>query len=336
MATLEDQVLEILRGTQSSETQTRVDAELRLKQLQTQEGYANALVAVGAHNDISVSDRLAALLALKNLANTAWSPSLEDFAGQVLVPEAAKDGIRAKLLSIVLDGQVDSKVSAATAGVVSKIAKVDFPEEWPTLLDALIEHIPRSSDDQVQGILVVLGELLSDSLDEDQFYRYATTVVNSLREIAVNSDRSLLVRAHSINIFRSCFDFVENLKDKEEEQIKSFTQQVCDAWAPFFLQVLQEPMPQYPTSEEEGNPALEVTKNWRGATLIKTQVTLVSFDLTLTGQLLTYCRLSRRFRPSFQISCPHSSSSKLVGVQSSRIRSLTIHRMSKAIVRVDL
>ena len=276
MTTLEDQVLEVLRATLSSTAQTRIDAELRLKQLQHEDGYAAALVAIGAHHDVAVDDRLAALVNLKNFANTAWSPSLEDFAGHVLVPDAAKEGIRSQLLTIIFSENVNSKITAATASAVSKIAKADFPEEWPVLLDTLIEHFPRSNDDQVQGILVVLDELLSDGLDEDQFYRYANVIINSLREIAMNADRSLLVRANSTHVFRSCFDFVENLKDKEGDEIKSFTQSICDAWAPFFLHVLQEPMPQYPTAEEETNSTSEVTKNWRGATMIKIQVVLVS------------------------------------------------------------
>jgi hypothetical protein len=289
MTTLEDQVLELLRGTQSNVGQTRMDAELRLKQLQYQDGYAGALVAIGAHSDIATNDRLAALLGLRNFANTAWSASLEDFAGRVLVPDAVKEPIRLQLLTIVFDGHLDSKITAATASVVSKIAKSDFPEEWPGLLDTLIEHIPRGSDDQVHGILVVLYELLSDGIDEDQFYRYANPVINSLRDIAVNSDRSLLVRAHSIQIFQTCFDFVENLKDKEEDEIKSFTKGVCDVWAPFFLQVLQEPMPQYPTAEEEAKNDSEVSRNWRGATLIKTQVVLVS-DTAPFARSSNHCR----------------------------------------------
>ena len=281
---LEEQVLEILRATQASVSHTRVEAELRLKQVQQDTGYASALVTIGAHADVPPNDRLSALVALRHFVGTVWSPSLDDFDGRVLVPDEEKESIRSNLLAIVFSSHADSKVVNATAGAISKIAKADFPEEWPELVETLLQRVSRSSDDQVQGILVVLGELLSDGLDEDQFYRYSEALVSSLQHVATDASRSLLVRAHAVNIFKECFDFVENLKDKEEEGIRNFTQGVCDAWAPFFLQVLQEPMPKYPTDAEDDSS--QTAANWRGATLLKTQTLLVGILLRLAMSML--------------------------------------------------
>ena len=272
---MEQQVLELLRASQLSAAQPRTAAEEELKKLYSNEVFPAALVTIGLHKDVSVNDRLAALLSLKNFVNLAWSPSLEDYGGRTLVRDETKEQVRNSLLSIVYDGLVDSKITSSTANIISIIAKSDFPEEWPGLLESLLNQISHGNDDQIQAILVVLGELVLGGLDEDQFYQYASVLVNALHGIAIDGNRKLMVRAHAVNIFRSCFDFVENLKDKDEENIKKFAKGVCDTWAPFFLSVVKEPMPQLPTAEEEDDNQSEVASHWRGVVALKIQVVLV-------------------------------------------------------------
>ena len=268
-------MLELLKASQLSADQPRTAAEAQLKELYASQTYPTALVTIGAHRDISVNDRLAALLSLKNFVNVAWSPSLEDYEGHVLVSNEAKDSIRARLLSIVFDDNVDSKITSSTAAAVSRIAKVDFPEEWPSLLESLLGQIPQSNDSQIHAILVVLGELISDGFDEEQFYRYTHALVDCLRGIATDGRRKLVVRAHAVNIFRSCLDFVENIKDRDEMEVVSFAKGVCGAWSTFFLDVIKEPMPDLPPAEEEAfSSGQGITTAWRGVVALKIQVTL--------------------------------------------------------------
>ena len=268
-------MLELLKASQLSAAQPRTAAEARLKELYANQAFPTALVTIGAHKDIPVNNRLAALLSLKHFVNAAWSPSLEDYEGQVLVGEEAKSSIRTRLLNIVYDAHVDSKITSSTAAAIARIAKVDFPEDWPGLLESLLNQIPQSNDGQTQAILVVLGELISDSLDEEQFYRYTHTLVDCLRSIAIDGRRKLDVRAHAVNVFRSCLDFVENIKDKDEVDIVTFAKGVCGAWSSFFLDVVKEPMPELPPAAEEASSSSQgITTTWRGVVALKIQVTL--------------------------------------------------------------
>jgi hypothetical protein len=272
---MEQQILELLQATQLGAAQPRLAAEVQLKQLYNNEGYSSALVTIATHRDVAVKDRLAALISLKSFVNSAWSPSLEDFAGEILVSDPVKNTIREQLLSIVYDGEADSKITSNTAAVVAVIAKSDFPEQWPGLLDSLLHKALASTDDQIQAILVVLSELIQTSLDEDQFYHYATGLINCLHQVSTDGARKLLVRAHAVSIFRSSFDFVENLKDKDEESIRTFAKTVCDAWAPFFMDVVKEPMPEFPSKEEEENSVSgNIATQWRGVVALKIQVIL--------------------------------------------------------------
>jgi importin-9 len=274
---MEPQVLELLRASQSPAAGPRMAAELQLKELYTNEYFPGALVTIGAHKDIATPDRLAALINLKNFVNVAWSASLDDYAGQVLVSDPNKTAIREKLLAIVAQGQDDSKILAQTAAVVSKIAKADFPEEWPGLLDQLLGFAASGTDDQIHGILVVLGEVIEDALDEDQFYRCANGLVAFLHSISTDARKRLMVRAHAIRVFALCFDFVENLKDRDEDSVRGFAKNIVDSWSSFFLNAVKEPMPGFPSltqyrEAEEG----EVTRNWRGVVALKVQVIQVS------------------------------------------------------------
>ena len=268
-------MLELLKASQLPAAQPRTAAEAQLKELYANQAFPTALVTIGAHKEISVNDRLAALLSLKCFVNTAWSPSLEDYEGHVLLSNETKDSVRTHLLSIVYDDNVDSKITSSTAATVARIAKVDFPEDWPGLLESLLSQVPQSNDDQIQAVLVVLGELISDGLDEEQFYRYTHVLVDCLRSIAIDVRRKLVVRAHAVNIFRGCLDFVENIKDKEEADIVRFAKGICDSWSPFFLDVVKEPMPSLPSEEEEaGSSNQGINTPWRGVIALKTQVTL--------------------------------------------------------------
>ena len=274
---MEQQVLELLGATQRSEVQPRLEAELRLKQLYTNEAFAGALVVIGAHKEIAVNDRLAALIYLKLVVGEVWSPSLDEFAGKEVINSEVKNQIKDGLLAIVFDGGSDSKVVSATAAVVTKIAKADFPEAWPGLLDSLLNHVQQSNDAQVQGILVVLSELVQGGIDEDQFSQYANVLVKCLHDIAVDGSKKLTVRAHAVNIFRLCWDFVDTLKLKDEDSIKGFAKAIIAVWAPFFLNVVKESMPALPTVQEEDEASQgPAVVTWHGVIALKVQVLLVS------------------------------------------------------------
>ena len=272
-------MLELLRASQLSAPQPRKAAELRLLELQNNEAFPGALATIGVHANIAVPDRLAALVALKNYVGVAWSPSQEDFAGKVLISDAAKGAIRSHLLQIVYDGNQPSKITASTAAVVAAIAKSDFPEQWPELLDSLLNEIRGGNDEKVLAILKVLGEIIAESLDEEQFNQYATPLMEALRTAAMDGKNGLMTRALSVLVFRSCFDFVENLKDKDEDKVKGFAKGVLDLWNEFFLSVIKETMPTIPSAEEENDESVEVTKNWRGVVALKIQVILVRQSL---------------------------------------------------------
>lgn len=157
---------------------------------------------------------------------------------------------------------------------MSKIANVDFPEQWPTLLPSILHLIPNANDTQLHGALKVLGDLVEDSLSEDQFFSVARDIVNVVFDVATNENRKSILRALAVSVFRGCFDILNIVKDEHGPEVKGFADEVLKAWSPFFLEVLKKTFPARPNEGDEGYESGidDAPERWRGLIALKLQV----------------------------------------------------------------
>lgn len=149
---------------------------------------------------------------------------------------------------------------------MSKIANVDFPDQWPNLLPSLLQVIPNGPDAQLHGALKVLLDLVDDSLSEDQFFSVAREIVAAVYGVAINDNRKGFLRALAISVFRSCFEIMDMVKDEHGEEVKGFAEETLKAWLPFFLEVMKKPLPVQSAGSDEGQSEL------RGTIALKVQV----------------------------------------------------------------
>jgi importin-9 len=172
---------------------------------------------------------------------------------------------------------------------VSKIASVDFPEQWPTLLPTLLHLIPTASDSQLHGALRVLADLVDESLSEDSFFSVARDIVKVVYDLAVNSAKKATLRALAVSIFRSCFDQMDMVKDEHYgPEVKAFADEAIKGWSPFFLEIMKTTLPPRPQSVDEGyeSPRRE-PEEWRGIVALKLQVVKTIMKIrTVFPQLL--------------------------------------------------
>ena len=272
---MEEQVLASLSATLASDAAVRNDAERQLSDLSTNGGFPKSLISIASHASIPPDLRQSALFSLKRLVLKSWSPSLEDFEETSAISDATKEQVRQSLLSLATSGDTEGKVVRAASDVVSKIASADFPEAWPSLLPTLLQLVRQANPAQLHGTLVVLGNLVEDGFDEEQFSASAVELVKCLYDVSVDGEKKLTSRALAVSIFRACFDTMELVYQTNRASVKQFMQEASDAWTPFFLDVLKMPLPNMPTEEEEdaGGPAINT---WRGVVALKTQVVKVS------------------------------------------------------------
>lgn len=273
-------MLELLAATLEAAPETRTNAERHLEQLYTNDAFPISLISIASHNSVELPLRQAALLVLKTFVLRTWSESLDDFQGGVTISDAIKDQVRHSLLALATSGDQERKVVSASSYVVSKIASVDFPDQWPSLLPTLLQQIPRSHDNQLHGVLVVLGNLVEDGFDEEQFGQSAVELVKCIYDIAVDEGKKLTSRALAISIFRACFDTMELMYQTDKASVRQFMQEASDAWTPFFVNVLKIPLPQIPREEQEDEVG---PGSWRGIVALKTQVVKVGEPPAVLG-----------------------------------------------------
>ena len=272
--TMEQQVIDLLGATLQSDAAIRTDAELHLELLYSDQAFPNALLSLASHEGVPIDLRQASLLSLKNLVLKRWSPLFEEFEGSVPLDDVTKEQIRHGVLSLATSGNSQRKVVGAASYVVSKIASADFPEAWPSLLHTLLQLIPHSDDARLHGVLVVLGNLVEDGFDEEQFSESAVALVRCLYAVATDATKKLTARAMAVSTFRACFDTMQLVYQTNKAAVKQFMQESSDAWLPFFINVLNIPLPSMPSEEEEHGGGESVV-NWRGVIALKTQVVKV-------------------------------------------------------------
>ncbi|KFX94493.1 hypothetical protein O988_06281 [Pseudogymnoascus sp. VKM F-3808] len=272
MSNLEEQLLHLLVEAQSSSLAPRQQAEAHLQALHTNEAFPTGLAAIAAHTSLPISTRQAALTTLRLFVEKNWSgEDVETEGPLVTISDDVKAVLRSRLLELATGGEDERRVRGAASYVVSKIASVDFPDQWPTLLPTLLQMIPTASDAQLHGALKVLADLVDDSLNEDQFFAVARDVMGTVYGVAVDDNRKMSLRALAVGVFRGCFDIMDMVKDEHGTEVKAFADEVLQAWSPFFLQVMKLQFPA--RTQVAGEEGLDrEPESWRGVVALKLQV----------------------------------------------------------------
>ncbi|PVH68789.1 ARM repeat-containing protein [Cadophora sp. DSE1049] len=271
--TMEDQLLSLLADTQLSAEAPRKQAEQHLEQAKTNPAFPGSLAAIASHSSVSPQIRQSALLLLRTFVERNWSGESDD-GPAVQIDEQIKEALRGQMLELATSGDADRKIKSAASYVVSKIANVDYPDQWPNLLPAILHLIPNATDDQLHGALKVLSDLVEDSLSEDQFFSVARDIVKVVYDVAVSDSRKLLLRALAVSVFRGTFDIMDMVKDEHGLEVKGFADEVLNAWSPFFMDIMKKTLPARPTGGDEGYESGrdDHPETWRGLIALKLQV----------------------------------------------------------------
>lgn len=269
---MEEQVLQLLQATTTPDTSTIRNAEEGLLRLYPQVDFPFALLTIASHTNIDAGLKKASLTAIKNYVLATWSPQIDEhFRGSVYLNDEAKSRVREQLFNIGTSNQpnsTDTSLQALAAGVVSRIASVDFPDAWPTLFPSLMNILNTSTDDvSVHGALRVLAELIDSGFTEEQFFGIARDLVQALQVVAIGNRQSLVVRAMTLNVFRACFEMLEMVMADHSQAVQAFLDESLKTWMEFFIETLKESLPS--TSSSGDN------EQWRGIIALKVQVVKV-------------------------------------------------------------
>lgn len=115
MATsLEDQLLQLLADTQLPAEGPRKQAELNLKQAQSNPAYPSSLSAIASHSSVTPEIRQSALSVLRAFVEKNWGGLDEDGNGPTIpIADATKDQLRSQLLELATSSVADRRIKSA-------------------------------------------------------------------------------------------------------------------------------------------------------------------------------------------------------------------------------
>ncbi|ODV73684.1 karyopherin KAP114 [Cyberlindnera jadinii NRRL Y-1542] len=218
-------LLVLLNAVQSPDNNQRKLAEEQLGVAVAADPSSSALELINiakAHGDLAL--RQFALLYLKKIVPMYWSAGFESFKGPAISQEH-KAAIRNSLLEVVTNDP-HSKIRNGASYAVVQIAVVDYPDEWPSLLETLYNHMISLNRIAVLGGLSLLQDLLDDLVTEEQFFNgVGIAIISQCMKLMGNSTVDAEVKTAAANLYKSCLLQLENPAYLEDESKRPALQQ---------------------------------------------------------------------------------------------------------------
>lgn len=148
----------LLQNALSQDEAVRKRAEATLAACENRPGFCSLLLEIIAANDLDDqnSARWLASVYFKNSINRYWRIK-RDSPG---ISEAEKPYLRSKLLELIREES--NQVAVQLALLISKIARFDYPKEWPELFPSLIQKIQSADALTTQRVYMVLSQVLKE------------------------------------------------------------------------------------------------------------------------------------------------------------------------------
>ncbi|TFK26759.1 ARM repeat-containing protein [Coprinopsis marcescibilis] len=229
------QIAQVLTATLNPDTTTRVSAELKLAELFATPATGLALSQLVLTQDADISLRQSACISLRKYIKERWSPFFQSFKGSAPPPEL-KDQIRQVLFHGLSDP--NRKIRSLCAHALSSIAKCDWPDEYPDLLQNLITLISTGSPDAVHGAMQVFTEFIRSELTEDQILPVLRELLPVLLGILGSTEHSAPTRARTVSVFRQCVTALFMVKGQFKDAVTEATTSILPVWLEAFKVLL--------------------------------------------------------------------------------------------------
>ncbi|EAS32090.3 importin beta-1 subunit [Coccidioides immitis RS] len=226
-------VNQVLAGTLSPDAATRQNAEQQLLHAAEVDfaGYLTTLAGELANESAAPAIRTAAGIALKNSFSYRDLARLREVQGRWVhqVNPQVKSGV--KDLALKTLASPDSRAGQSAGQFIASIAAIELPRnEWPELMNNLVQNVSGGSDRLKQSSLVTIG-FICESEDPDlreslnsHSNAILTAVVQGARKEEPNND----VRNAAITALSDAIEFVRSNFENEGER-NYIMQVICEA-----------------------------------------------------------------------------------------------------------
>ncbi|KAJ6486383.1 armadillo-type protein [Mycena vitilis] len=142
-----DEVYQVMTGAASQDPALFQASGHRLKEMLDMFGTYDALHEIAAQKAVALQIRLQAIIQFKNAAVTHWR-------SRKVLSDEHRVRIRARCFTFL--DEEDDTIAECNEVIVSKIARLDYPNNWPNLVDDLLKIIDST-----------LQKRFSDPVNED-------------------------------------------------------------------------------------------------------------------------------------------------------------------------
>lgn len=198
-------VLDVLNRASSQDPLVLKPAELKLREWEIAPGFYNILCSIISNHSLDVNVRWMAVLCMKNGIDRYWRKNAPN-----AISEEEKQCIRQNLLATFTEPI--SQIAVQRAVIISKIARIDCPKEWPAVFPTLLQGVENS-----------------DTLVQHRALLTLHHVVKALSSKRLAGDRRQF-QEFTIQIFGYIFNMWNNLTD-------SFVQSVMTGENPQVVQI---------------------------------------------------------------------------------------------------
>ncbi|KAL5338496.1 armadillo-type protein [Aspergillus crustosus] len=226
-------VTQVLEGTISPDAVTRTNAEQQLVHAADVD-FAGYLVTLGQElsNENSASHiRTAAGLALKNAFTFRDREKLVEVQGKWLQQITPEIKAQVKELALKTLGSKDGRAGQSAAQFIVSIAAIELPRnEWPDLMQILVQNVASGSDQLKQASLVTIGFICEsqDSELREALAAHSNAVLTAVVQGARREETNMDIRYAAIKALSDSVDFVRSNMENEGER-NYIMQVVCEA-----------------------------------------------------------------------------------------------------------
>ncbi|GAB6031945.1 Importin-11 [Chamberlinius hualienensis] len=143
------EVLQLLVQASSQNLSVLKYAEEKLKAYECVAGFYSTLMDVVMDQNLDLNARWQAVIYFKNGIDRYWRRRAPGAIG-----EEEKDLLRSKLMYCFKEPV--NQIATQLAVLIAKVARLDYPHQWPTLMPALLEAVKqRDTLDEHRGLLVL-------------------------------------------------------------------------------------------------------------------------------------------------------------------------------------
>lgn len=187
----DENVVLVLQLAASPERDARqVAAENQLKAWEVQPAAIAAFQRVYVNQQLSLHCRWLAVICFKNSIERRWKRTRMH-----AVPEQDKQAIRSMLFGCLDEN--NNVLTVQNAHAVARIARFDFPHDWPTLFEDIIQILEANSADNVKmnNLMIILNQVL----------KHVSSVRIGKARVSLQAKAPILL-PHLIKLYHSLFD----------------------------------------------------------------------------------------------------------------------------------